>query len=232
MIFGPAVEEHVKLGMIEDKNVFRLLKLSLVPKHKNEFSEDALMMHDVNIAHEIALESSPREEVVVTCELDQMEKIVNVNHVSDIFQEYLCYLWDKVKLDIQQVSSLSNEDLQRVFASDKTAVSVAVPAIWSNAMIDQFRQLLAASGLPNTHIVSEPKCAAAVIALEEQRRIIEETAVEHQDEALQQLRKVTKMLLDLGHGTAVGHPLLHSQIVLINHDRTSLPTVSVISCRS
>ncbi len=232
MIFGPAVEEHLKLGMIEDKNVFRLLKLSLMPEHGDEFSEDVLMMKDVRAMHDVALESAPVGDVKITCEFEKTERTCHIANASHVFREYLCYLWDKVRLDIQQVSNLSNEDLQTVLTSTKTAVSVAVPAIWTNAMIDQFRQLLATPGLPNVHIVSEPKCAAAVIALEEQRRLAQTHAIEHQGEALARLRKVKKIVLDTGHGTAVKLSLQKSQHWLISCIRTSPPVVSARSLRS
>ena len=206
MVFGPAVEEHLKLGMIEDKNVFRLLKLSLMPEHGDEFSEDVLMMKDVRATHDVALQSAPFGDIGVECDFDKTQHTCNVSHVSHVFREYLRYLWDKVKVDIQQVSNLSNGDLQQILSSTKTAVSVAVPAIWTNPMIDQFRKLLAAAGLPNVHIVSEPKCAAAVIALEEQRRLLETHSIDHRDEALERLRRVKKIILDMGHGTAVSFP--------------------------
>ena len=182
MVFGYAGDESLRCGMIEDKSVFRLLKLSLVPEFEDELAEDALMMAVVRTTHEAALEASPKDDVQVFCEFDQTHKACpRISDVSDVFREYLGYLWDKIKLDIQQVSNLASEDLQRIFTSEKTAVALAVPAIWSPSTIDQFKKLLVAAGLPNIHIVSKPKCAAAVIALEEQRRLADTYTVEHQD---------------------------------------------------
>ena len=207
MVFGPAVEEHLKLGMIEDKNVFRLLKLSLMPEHGDEFSEDVLMMKDVRATHDVALQSAPFGDIGVECDFDKTQHTCNVSHVSHVFREYLRYLWDKVKVDIQQVSNLSNGDLQQILSSHQNrGICRCSCDLDEHPMIDQFRKLLAAAGLPNVHIVSEPKCAAAVIALEEQRRLLETHSIDHRDEALERLRRVKKIILDMGHGTAVSFP--------------------------
>ena len=87
MVFGPAVEEHLKLGMIEDKNVFRLLKLSLMPEHGDEFSEDVLMMKDVRASHDVALKSAPSGDIGVECDFDSIQHTCNVSHVSHVFRE-------------------------------------------------------------------------------------------------------------------------------------------------
>ena len=202
LVFGSSVEERLGRREIEDKNVFRLLKLSLVPINENRFSEDALMMKEVRTAHTNALLSSPTQNIEVSYEYDDNNRLVTIDSVDDVFQEYLGYLWDNIKQDIRVASNLSTADLYWVIAN-KTDVTVAVPAIWSSITIDHFLRLLAAAGFPKVHIKSEPKCAAAVIALSEQRRLIETYPPQHQAAAMEHLKKVTKIVLDIGHGTAV-----------------------------
>jgi hypothetical protein len=210
LVFGPDVEANLGLRTIEEKNVFRLLKLCLWPSGEETAledvplisEEDALMMATMKEKHQVALNSAATRIVTVSYGFEKTREVRELSMVKDVFREYLRYLCDKVKLDIQRWSSLATEDLQKIFRS-KTTVAIAVPAIWSDPMIDQLRGLLADTGFSKLRVVSEPKCAAAVFALDAQSQIFDIPKPEDQHKAMEVLRRDLNIIVDIGHGTAV-----------------------------
>ena len=201
MIFGPEVETYLAdAGILRDEDVFRLLKLSLIPSDESRFSDDGTLIKEVFPSHNTALARAPRQARVFL-DFQGSETICVIDSVTDVFRAFLSWFWDQIKAAIAAESRLDSADMDAVM-STKTEIAVAVPAIWTDSMINTFRKLLREAGFPNAHIKSEPKCAAAVIAYKELRRIVETHAPGDRAEAMESLRQTIKIILDLGHGTA------------------------------
>ena len=201
LIFGPEVETYLAdAEVLNDEAVFRLLKLSLIPGNESRFSEDGPLLKEVLYSHNKAMARAPKEARVFL-DFEGRETVCAIESVRDIFRAYLSWFWDQIKASIAAESRLDSADMNTIL-SKKTEIAVAVPAIWTDNMINDFRKLLLEAGFPNAHIKSEPKCAAAVIAYKELRRIVETHAPDDRAEAMGRLKKTTKIILDLGHGTA------------------------------
>ena len=121
---------------------------------------------------------------------------------SDIFQEYLSYLWKTIRENLMRVSPLCAEDLERVF-KDSTRIVVAAPAIWTASMNSKFRKLLHAAGFPNVSIRSESKVAAAVFAHQQQRDAGPSKSEQEREATMAKLRSVAYLIVDIGGGTTV-----------------------------
>ena len=204
LIFGHKVQTSINNGDIDEKDVFRYLKLTLLPVKEQRFKGDATAITELHAAHKAILRTVSSKTVRVALKFDDCQKLITIKSTEDILCQYLRWLWDQCKTAFQAYTNLNKEDVARVFKY-LVKVAVSVPAIWTDKMIDRLRSILLDAGIPNIHIRSEPKCAAASVASEAQKEISNlPPAV--MEERIQQIRLVIAIYLDLGCGTAVSHP--------------------------
>jgi hypothetical protein len=220
IVFGSAVKENLDLGLIKEEDVFRLLKLALVKQNENQSAEDSRNLRAVHTAQRKALERLPSRRVLMWHEFEKVDKELQLKSVGDVYRAYLCFLWDQIRADIRNYFSTS-PDLHAAIHSmmqHKTRVAVAVPAFWDPVWIDKLRVFLSDAGFPNCSIVSEPKCAAAALAFDTMIDMVKQVAKEEQAAEMEKERSLIKVVLDIGHGTAVSLSTFQLSNIILTHE--------------
>jgi hypothetical protein len=207
VVFGPDIQEFLETEELQPDCVFRLPKLALADPKEPRFSRDCCMLQHLHREHEAALRAISELPLCslpfIVQGLDGCSRLCTINNMNDVIVEFLRHLWERIK---QYIIFRSEERIpasNALFFKTHSVVSVAVPAIWTDPMIDRIRLLIDRAGIPNAHISSEPKCCAAWVAY---RKILEQAGrlpSSSISNPLDDLDGACSTLLDVGCGTAV-----------------------------
>ena len=204
LISGAQVSRELQSMRLSEKEVFRLIKIALIPDNEINFKEDAEMIRSVKDSHELALSSIRGKVVVVRSEYSKRSESRTINNMKDIIREYLRFLWDKIKLDIADNSGMTKEALDEILRdTERTKISIGTTAAWTNDMLDELHELALEAEMPNATLVAEARCALIEVAQEYQRRLRNLTLDQERGGVMEQLLKIIWLIVDIGCGTAV-----------------------------
>ena len=191
MIFGGEVEQRLEAGKISEEDVFREPKLALIAKGDIHFQDSNKEIQALHESHQAILSRIEGKKILVQLQHDRSARQVTISSSLDVLKQFLIFLWDLIKADLQSVSSLNTADLEKVLK--QAQIGVAAPAVWSEVMNQDFHDLLCEAGWPKPIILWEPKCALADVAECEQQRLAGEEPPGN---------RIT-IMADCGHATTV-----------------------------
>jgi hypothetical protein len=198
MAYGSHVKHCLKTHEPSEIDVLHLLKLGLVRVNDGDLErEHAIEIDKVHAAHREILDRTPRPIVNASPE-SSPPNTITIEHVLEGFFTYLNrvlkqHISSKIGLELDIISDLLIEG----------EICVAFAPDWLDDWIDQFLGCVSRAGFPKAHVVSEPKCAAAVMAAKRVRFIKESTPVDRRAETIEHLMNTNMVVVDIGHGTAV-----------------------------
>lgn len=210
MFVGKQVERMLCRGEIHQENVFLFPKLALLNGVEDQVlgAKENANTH-IKQAHRRAEQIHQWQSRIFLRFIDQEIRIpldsacytFTLKSARDIIEGIAAWLWDKIVADIRDQNGWSNTDAAEVLKQAK--VAAAVPEIWTDTMVDQFRLCLFKGGFPNINIVSEAKCAAIVIAHKRQSTLHQKYEYLPEAKAAEMAKTLSTIMIvfDLGAGT-------------------------------
>lgn len=172
LVHGTEARDLIEAGDVEPEHVFINLKQSK-PFANAEAPESAkrkeylLQLQD---AHNKTLDEVKDHPAYISHRWPGYQRIDKLTTIEDVIRGLFKLLLMDIKVGMKSASNLDDDELDEMFScggveslARKVRIGVAVPEMWSQERLEMYTLMTDAGFPPGLEILSEAKCAAAMV---------------------------------------------------------------------